>query len=316
MNTHQNARLTVWGRAEAVRRLLVDGEPIAVVAAALHVSPRTLTKWRQRFLLEGPAGLLDRSSRPHRSPGRTAGHVVRRIVHLRTTQRLTGPEIAARLQLPVATVGRLLQRVGLGRLKQLGADRLRPRYQREHPGELVHVDLKALPRFTAVGHRIHGNRAKTARRRGLGADYLHVAVDDATRLAYAEMLPAQDGLACAAFLTRTLTWFAGLGIAVERIMTDNAFAYTGRAVRAVLTAPGIRHLRTRPYSPQTNGKAERFIQTCLRGWAYKRPYRTSAARTRAFPAFLDFYNTARDHSALGHVPPLLHFLSRTPGPTS
>ena len=316
MNTHQNARLTVWGRAEAVRRLLQDGEPVALVAAALHVSPRTLYKWRRRFLTEGPAGLLDRSSRPHRSPRRTARGAVRRIIRLRTTRRLTGPEIAAALHLPVATVGRWLRHEGLGRLKQPGSDQPRPRYQRERPGELLHVDLKSLPRFVAIGHRIHGDHSKVGRRRGLGADYLHVAVDDATRLAHAEVLPAQDGPACAAFLRRTLSWFSGLGITIERVMTDNAFAYTGHAMRAVLTPSGIRHLRTRPYSPQTNGKAERFIQTCLRGWAYKRPYRTSTARTAAFPGFLDFYNTARDHSALGHMPPLLHFLSGMPGTTS
>lgn len=316
MNTHQNARLTVWGRAEAVRRLLQDGEPITLVAAALHVSPRTLSKWRRRFLTEGPTGLLDRSSRPHRSPQCTPRRLIRRMLHLRTTCRLTGPEIAAALQLPRATVGRWLQQAGLGRLKQPGSEVPRPRYQWERPGELLHLDLKPLPRFVAAGHRVHGDRSKVGRRRGLGADYLHVAIDDATRLAHADVLPAQDGPACAAFLERTVRWFAGLGIAIERVMTDNAFAYTGHAMRAVLTAAGIRHLRTRPYSPQTNGKAERFIQTCLRGWAYKRPYRTSAARSAAFPAFLDFYNTARDHSALGQVPPLLHFLSGTPGTTS
>ena len=316
MNTHQNARLTVWGRAEAVRRLLQDGEPVTLVAAALHVSPRTLYKWRARFLTEGPAGLLDRSSRPHHSPRCTPRRVIQRMLRLRTTRRLTGPEIAAALLLPRAPVGRWLRHAGLGRLKQPGSERLRPRYQRERPGELLHLDLKPLPRFVTVGHRVHGDHSKVGRRRGLGADYLHVAVDDATRLAHAEVLPAQDGPACAAFLERTRHWFAGLGIAIERVMTDNAFAYTGKAMQAVLTTSGIRHLRTRPYSPQTNGKAERFIQTCLRGWAYKRPYRTSQARTAAFPAFLDFYNTTRDHSALGHVPPLLHFLSRTPGTTS
>jgi transposase InsO family protein len=316
VNTHQNARLTVWGRAEAVRRLLQDGEPVTLVAAALHVSPRTLYKWRARFLAEGPAGLLDRSSRPHHSPRCTPRRVIQRMLRLRTTRRLTGPEIAAALPLPRATVGRWLRHAGLGRLKQPGSERLRPRYQRERPGELLHLDLKPLPRFVTVGHRVHGDHSKVGRCRGLGADYLHVAVDDATRLAHAEVLPAQDGPACAAFLEHTRNWFAGLGIAIERVMTDNAFAYRGKAMQAVLTTSGIRHLRTRPYSPQTNGKAERFIQTCLRGWAYKRPYRTSKARTAAFPAFLDFYNTTRDHSALGHVPPLLHFLSSTPGTTS
>jgi transposase InsO family protein len=316
VNTQQNARLTVWGRAEAVRRLLQDGEPVTLVAAALHVSPRTLYKWRARFLTEGAAGLLDRSSRPHHSPRCTPRRTLQRMIYLRPSRRLTGPEIAAALQLPRATVGRWLHHAGLGRLQQPGSEGPRPRYQRERPGELLHVDLKPLPRFVTAGHRMHGDRSKVGRRRGLGADYLHVAVDDATRLAPAELLPAQDGPACAAFLERTLGWFPGLGIAIERVMTDNAFASTGHAVRTVLTARGIRHLRTRPYSPQTNGQAERFIQTCLRGWADKRPYRTSVARTAAFPAFLDFYNTARDHSALGHVPPLLHFLSGTPGTTS
>lgn len=316
MNTHQNARLTVWGRAEAVRRLLQDGEPVTLVAAALHVSARTLSKWRARFLTEGPAGLLDRSSRPHHSPRCTPARIIRRMIHLRTTRRSTGPEIATALQLPRATVGRWLRHAGLGRLKQPGSDAPRVRYQRERPGELLHVDLKALPRFVTMGHRIHGNHSKVGRRRGLGADYLHVAIDDATRLAHAEILPAQDGPTCAGFLARSVRWFGHLGVGIERVMTDNAFAYTGHAVRTLLTAHGIRHLRTRPYRPQTNGKAERFIQTCLRGWAYKRPYRTSTARTAAFPAFLDFYNTARDHSALGAVPPLLHFLSGTSGTTS
>lgn len=311
MNTHYNARLTVWGRGEAVRRVLADQEPVPVVAAALHVSPRTIYKWLRRYRDEGPAGLLDRSSRPHHSPRQTPPATVRRILALRQ-QRLTGPEIAERLHLPPATVGRVLQRLGLGRLHQPPSRG--PRYERATPGELLHVDLKGLPRFRAVGHRIHGDRSRAGRCQGLGHDFLHVAIDDCTRLAFAELLPAQDGPTCAAFLQRAHAWFAALGIPIQQLMTDNAFAYRSHAVRHVLTTRGVRHLRTRPYHPQTNGKAERFIQTCLRRWAYRRPYRTSEARGRALPPFLDWYNLSRPHRALGNVPPLLHFLMRCEQP--
>jgi transposase InsO family protein len=307
VNTHQNARLTVWGRGELVGRVVADREPVALVAAALHVSPATVYKWLRRYHAAGAAGLRDRSSRPHRSPRRTAPHLVDRIVR-RRTKRQSGPEIAAALRLPRATVGRILQRLGMGRFRVP-----RPpivRYEREHPGELLHMDLKALPRFRTVGHRIHGQPSKAGRTTDLGADYLHIAIDDATRLAYAELLPAQTGTACADFLTRAGRWYAQLGIHVERVMTDNAFAYTGGAVRAVLASWCARHVRIRPYTPRTNGKAERFIQTCLREWAYKKPYANSRTRGRALPAFLDFYNTSRSHSALGHIPPLLNFLER------
>lgn len=306
MNTHYNARLTAWGRAELVRRVLIDREPPAVVAAALRISPNTVYKWLRRFAEEGLAGLAQRSSRPHRCPRATAARVVRRILRLRT-RRLTGPEIAEQLGLPPSTVGRVLQRAGMGRLKA-PATASGPRYQRDTPGELVHVDTKGLDRFTAIGHRIHGNRSKAGRRTGLGKEYLHVAVDDASRLAFVELHPRQDGATCAAFLRHAQRWFAELGIPVHGLMTDNAKAYTSRAVAAVLHAHRIRHLRTRPYRPQTNGKAERFIQTALRRWAFKRPYRTSTLRAAALPDFLDSYNTERPHRSLGRVPPLLHFL--------
>lgn len=221
-------------------------------AAAVRVSPRTVRKWVRRYQVEGPAGLVDRSSRPHRSPTRTPAPVVGRIIALRE-QRLTGPEIAARLGQPPSTVGRILQRLGLGRLRAPAQPARR--YERAHPGELLHVDLKGLPRFEAVGHRIHGNRSTVGRRQGLGQDFLHVAIDDATRLAFAQLLPRQDGPTCAAFLTHARAWFAALGIPIQRVMTDNAFAYTSRPVQARLAAWGARHLRTRPYRPQTNGKA-------------------------------------------------------------
>ena len=306
MNIHNNARLTAWGRAELVRRVVLDGEPVRAVAAALHISPSTAYKWLRRFAAGGWAALADRSSRPHRSPTATRPALIERILRLRAT-RLTGPEIAERLGLAVSTVGRVLTRAGQGRLKGPGATG-GPRYQRETPGELVHVDTKALDRFVTAGHRAHGNRSKVGRRRGLGQDHLHVAVDDATRLAYAALLPTQDAAACTRFLEAARRWFAQLGIAVTGVMTDNAKAYTSHAVQAALAAHGIRHLRTKPYRPQTNGKAERFIQTALRRWAYKKPYRSSRHRNAALPAFLDCYNVERPHRSLGRVPPLLHFL--------
>jgi transposase InsO family protein len=306
VNIHNNARLTAWGRAELVRRVVLDSEPVHAVAAALHISPSTAYKWLRRFAAGGWAALADRSSRPHRSPTATTPALVERILRLRAT-RLTGPEIAEQLRLPVSTVGRVLTRAGHGRLKGPGAI-AGPRYQRETPGELVHIDTKALDRFTAAGHRVHGNRSKVGRQRGLGQDHLHVAIDDATRLAYAELLPTQDAPASVCFLEHARRWFARLGITVQSVMTDNAKAYTSHAMRAALAAHAIRHLRTRPYRPQTNGKAERFIQTALRRWAYKKPYRTSTHRNAALPDFLDCYNVERPHRSLGRVPPLLHFL--------
>lgn len=306
MNTHNNARLTLWGRAEVVRRVVEEGEPVAVVAAAVHVTPGTVYKWLRRFATEGWPGLTDRSSRPRRSPRQTPPAAVQRILRLRT-RRLTGPEIAEQLALPPSTVGRVLQRLGMGRLKGPGPT-AGPRYQRETPGELLHVDTKALPRFLAAGHRVHGNRSKAGRAEGLGADHLHVAVDDATRVAFVELRAAQTGAACAGFLKHAVAWYARQGITVQSVMTDNAKAYTSRIHRAVCTQHGLRHLRTKPYHPQTNGKAERFIQTALRRWAFKKPYRTSAHRAAALPAFVDSYNLERPHRALGNVPPLLHFL--------
>ena len=308
MNTHYNARLTAWGRAELVRRVVDEQEPVAVVAAALHVSRGTVYKWLRRAAAAGWAGLADRSSRPHRSPRGTPQRVVQRILRLRL-QRLTGPEIAEQLGLPPSTVGRILLQRGMGRVKA-PASMAGPRYERDQPGELIHIDTKGLERFRAVGHRMHGNRSRIGRRAGLGKDQPHVAVDDATRLAYAELLPSQDGPRCAGFLVRTQAWFAQLGIPIQAVMSDNAKAYTSRAVQAVLAAAGARHLRTRPYRPQTNGKAERFIQTALRRWAYKRPYRTSVVRNAALANFLDSYNVERPHRSLGRVPPLFHFLMR------
>lgn len=306
MNTHYNARLTAWGRAELVRRVLVDEEPPSVVAAALLVTRQTVAKWVRRFVEEGWAGLVDRSSRPRRSPRATPSRLVQQIVRLRR-QRLTGPEIAERLRVAPSTVGRVLQRLGMGRLKQPGSTG-GPAYQRTVPGELLHLDTKALPRFRAIGHRIHGNRSKAGRARGLGHDHLHVAIDDATRIAFAEIHPTAMAAACVTFLDHAHAWFAQLGIPTRAVMTDNARAYTSHAMQDRLAALDIRHLRTKPYRPQTNGKAERFIQTSLRRWAFKRPYRTSTQRNRALPAHLDSYNFERPHRAIGRVPPVFNYL--------
>jgi transposase InsO family protein len=231
---------------------------------------------------------------------------VRRIEQLRR-RRWTSPWIAHALGLPVSTVVVTLRRLGLNRLRALEPREPVVRYERARPGELVHVDTKRLARIAGIGHRIHGDR----RRRpavGLGWEHLHVCVDDATRVAYSELLPTERGPQVVGFLERAAAWFARLGIQIERVMTDNALAYRSHAYRAILEGLGARHLRTRPYRPRTNGKAERFIQTCLREWAYRRPYRTSAGRQAALGGFLRHYNAERPHTALQRRPPLARFL--------
>ena len=304
MNTHHNARLGRAGRVRLVERLLA-GEPPRVVAATSGVSVRTAYKWLARYCVQGSAGLQDRSSRPHRSPTATPAPVVQQIAALRH-DRATSPQIARALAMPVATVVVVLRRLGLNRLPPLHAPPPTPvvRYERARPGELLHDDTKRLGRFAVVGHRITGDRAVRGPRRRTGWEYLHVAVDDASRLAYGELLPDERGAASAAFVQRAAAWLAGYGVRVERVMTDNAWAYRSHAYLDALAALGARHLRTRPYTPRTNGKAERFIQTCLREWAYATAYPSSAHRALALPAFLRYYNTERPHTALDHQPPL------------
>jgi transposase InsO family protein len=280
---------------------LHGGWSVSAVAAAFGVDPHTVRKWRDRYAAEGEAGLYDRSSRPHSSPTRTAEAVVAEIEGLRR-QRLTGPAIARCLGRPASTVGAVLRRCGLGRLSALEPRPPVLRYEREHPGELIHVDTKKLGRIQGVGHRIHGDRR--SRRRGVGWEHLHVAIDDASRLAYTELLPDERKESAVAFMQRALAWFAGHGVAVERVMTDNGSAYKSRAFRQALAAAAVGHRRTRPYTPRTNGKAERFIQTSLREWAYAAPFESSAKRAAALPTWLCQYNSRRPHSALGGKPPL------------
>ena len=299
---HQNARTTRHSRMLMIERLR-SGWPVAAVAAALGVDPKTVRKWRDRYAAEGAAGLRDRSSRPHRSPARLAAGVVAAIEQLRR-QRLTGSVIARKLGVPVSTVGAVLRRRGLGRLAALEPKPPVVRYEREHPGELIHLDIKKLGRIQGIGHRITGDRKGQSATRGAGWEDLHVAIDDASRLAYTELLPNERKESATAFLIRALGWFERHGVTVARVMTDNGSCYRSKLFRETCAAAEARHLRTKPYTPRTNGKAERFIQTSLREWAYAAAYHTSAERAAAMPIWLCGYNSHRPHSALGGKPPI------------
>lgn len=307
MDIHQNARTTVHSRMLIVQRL-AQSWSVASTATALGVTPKTVRKWRDRHAAEGAAGLADRRSKPHHSPTRLASAAEDEIEHLRR-QRLTGPAIARRLGRAVSTVGVALRRRGLGRLAARDPKPPIIRYEREKPGELIHIDIKKLGRIEGVGHRMTGDRTGQSNRRsvgrGLGWEFLHVAVDDASRLAYTELLPNERKESAVAFTANAVDWFARQGVTVERIMSDNGSAYKSIVFRDLLAKRSIKHKRTRPYTPRTNGKAERFIQTSLREWAYARPFATSADRTAAMQPWLADYNTTRPHSALGGRSPLI-----------
>jgi transposase InsO family protein len=300
MDVHQNARTTPHSREKIVSRVR-RGESARAVAEAVGICESTVRKWVARYRAEGAAGLRDRSCRPHCSPAATPPQLARWIERLRR-QRWTGAEIAGRLQLGRATVARLLQRRGLARLSALEPPIPVRRYEWRYPGDLVHLDVKKLGRIGRVGHRISGDRR--SRVRGIGWEYVHVAVDDASRFVYVEVLGDEDGPTVTAFFWRALAWFRRHGIRVRRLLTDNALAYGSRTFRTLCQQQRLRHLRIRPYTPRTNGKAERFIQTLLREWAYRRPYTTSAVRTRALGSWLHYYNWHRRHSGLHGDPPV------------
>jgi transposase InsO family protein len=306
MDAHENARTTPHSRRLIVERL-EQGQSVSAVAAALGTTPKTVRKWRDRFATEGAAGLRDRSSRPHRSPTRLSVDQHAAIETLRR-QRLRGPAIARQLRLPGSTIGAALRRLGLSRSAALKPRPPIIRYEREHPGELIHIDIKKLGRIEGIGHRITGDRTRQSNRRsagkGLGWEFVHVAIDDASRLAYTELLPSERTDCVLAFTRRAIAWFEGLGVPVECVMTDNGAAYKSFAFRDLLDSQGVRHKRTRPYTPRTNGKAERFIQTSLREWAYAQPFQTSDERARAMHPWLHRYNTLRPHSALKGKAPL------------
>ena len=302
MNTHKNARMTVHGRALLVKRIVEDGWPVAEAARAAGVSIRTAYKWLARYRAGGERMLHDRNSAPARCPHRLPAETVAEIERLRR-QRMTGPQIAQSLGLARSTVGAVLRRLGLGRLSALDAKLPVVRYERAAPGELIHIDTKKLGRIDGIGHRITGNRR--GQKRGIGWDLVHVCVDDASRLAYTEVLPDEKKGSACAFLTRALAFFARHGVTVERVMTDNGSAYRSHAFRDLCAGSQLRHIRTRPYTPRTNGKAERFIQTSLREWAYARAYNSSAERTDAMIPWIHAYNTQRPHSAIANQTPWL-----------
>ena len=304
MNSHKNARLGFAGRVCLVERLLRDRWSTAATAAAFGVSVQTVRKWRRRYQAEGREGLRDHPSRPHRSPRQCAAALERRITRLRA-QRRSGPQIADALGLPLSTVGDVLRRLGLGRLPSLTVRPPIVRYERERPGELLHIDAKKLGRIVGgVGHRISGDRSQQAHTRQIGWETLHVAIDDCSRVAYAALLPDETAASAVVFLQHAVAWLATLGVRVEAVMTDNAFCYVRGRYATALASLGLRHLRTRPYTPRTNGKAERFIQTALREWAYAKPYRSSRARAGALGPFLTSYNTTRPHTAHDRKPPI------------
>jgi transposase InsO family protein len=292
-----------------VLRVVEEEWSLTQAAEAAGVSERTCGKWVGRYRREGEAGLLDRSSAPKSIPHRTSDELVEVIVLLRRL-RMTGAEIAFCLAMALSTVSAVLLRVGLGKLSRLEPPEPPNRYERRHPGELIHVDIKKLGRIPTgrAGHRIHGqrrlqrNRRKDGRRT-TGWEFVHVCVDDATRLAYVEVLSDEKATSAVAFLTRAVAFYAAHGITVERVMTDNGSAYRSTIHAFACRAMGLKHLRTRPYRPRTNGKAERFIRTMLAGWAYGAIYGSSRERTAALDGWLWVYNHRRPHGALSHKPP-------------
>jgi transposase InsO family protein/transposase len=315
MKVHANAPLGPKGRETMVLRVLEQGWSRAQAAVAAGVSERTCSKWVGRYVAAGRAGLLDRSSAPKSIPHRTPDELVDVIVSLRKL-RMTAAEVAFCLGMALSTVSAVLLRVGLGKLSRLEPPEPPNRYQRRHAGELVHIDVKKLARIPAwgAGHRVHGNRrlqrnrtktnAAGQRERQVGWEFVHVCVDDATRLAYVEVLNDEKATTAVGFLSRAIAFYARHGIRVERAMTDNGPAYRS-AIHAIgCRTLGIRHLRTRPYRPRTNGKAERFIRTLLAGWAYGAIYGESQERTAALDGWLWTYNHRRPHGALSHKSPI------------
>jgi transposase InsO family protein len=300
MNVHKNARLTPAGRALLARRVS-QGWTAQAAAQAAGVSLRTARKWIDRHRQGGERRHHDRSSAPRRCPRRVADSRVAEIEGLRR-RRMTGPAIAQALGMARSTVGVVLRRLGLGKLTALEPKSPIIRYERSRPGEMIHLDIKKLGRFDRAGHRSTGNR-QAGRSRHVGWEFLHVCVDDASRLAYTEILPSEGQNDTTAFLERATAWLGRNGVKVERVMTDNGSAYRSRLFAKALAQAGARHVRTRPYTPRTNGKAERFIQTSLREWAYARPYSSSAERTQAIGPWTDTYNRYRPHAGIKGLTP-------------
>jgi transposase InsO family protein/transposase len=308
MKLHGNARTCLHSRRLIVERVLEQGWTLARAAEAAGVSVRTVSKWLARFRGEGEDGLVDRCSAPGRVPTRTPEERVELVASLRRL-RMTAAEIAETLRMPLSTVSAVLTRIGLGKLSRLEPPEPANRYERKRPGELLHIDVKKLGRIRGgAGHRITGDRRRQGSSnhaaRASGWEYVHVCVDDATRLAYVEVLADEKATTAAGFLRRAVAHYHAHGIQAERVMTDNGSCYRGVVHALACKALGLKHLRTRPYRPRTNGKAERFIRTMLGGWAYGAIYANSEERRLALAGWLDFYNRRRPHGSLSHQPPL------------
>ena len=300
MTTHKNASMTPKGRAHLVRE--IDRIGLRAAAEAAGLSPRTARKWRRRFATEGACGLIDRSSRPHRSPTGSDASRLERAVALRRIQRLTYEQIAERVGLSKSVVARACKAAGVARLPSMQDAVPVRRYERKTAGELLHLDTKKLGRFDKPGHRVTGDRTKNTPRAGWQA--LHVAIDDHSRVGFSLMLADEKATSACSFLLAALRYYKALGVRVERVMTDNGSAYKSRRFAKLLRRLKIRHIRTRPYTPRTNSKAERFIQTLLREWAYAFVYPTSEHRTSELEPWMYHYNFQRPHSAVSHRPPV------------
>jgi transposase InsO family protein len=302
MNVHQNARLTPQGRLLMVRRIEEEGWTVAAAAEAGGLSRRRAYHWLGRYRTGGERMLHDRSSAPVRCRAPVPAERVAEIERLRR-QRRTGPQIARQLGMARSTVGLVLRRLGLGRLSALEPKPPVQRYERERPGDMIHLDIKKLGRIVRPSHRVTGDRRD--RVAGAGWEHLHVAIDDASRLAYTEILPDERKESATGFLIRALCWFERHGVTVARVMTDNGSAYRSKLFRQICAAAEARHITTRPYTPRTNGKAERFIQTSLREWAYAAPYQSSDHRAQAMAPWIDTYNRDRPHSGIAGQTPWL-----------
>jgi transposase InsO family protein len=310
MDIHQNARLTPRGREHMINMVL-GGQTPKAVSEAVGVCPRTVKKWVDRFHAEGLAGLQDRSSRPDRLRQPTPQATIDRIEALRR-QRMTGKAIAAETGVSTATVSRVLKRLGLNRLSALEPAEPPRRYQRERPGELIHIDIKKLGKFNRIGHRITGRQTGIATSRASGWEFVHacpersrrVCIDDASRIAFSRIMKTERKTCAVAFLKAAIAYYKSLGITVERVMTDNGSCYRSRRFRNACRRLGLKLIYTRPYTPKTNGKAERFIQTALREWAYARAYDTSLQRAAELPYWIHRYNWHRPHGSIGAVPPI------------
>jgi len=303
MDTHKNARLTPRGREDMVRALVDSGLSKAEAARRFNTTAKTVGKWVERFRQEGARGLVDRSSRPLSSPSQTP-LATRDAVEAMRRERHTQCHIAAALDLSTATVSRICDQRGLSLLSAIEPREPRPRYERNAPGELVHLDIKKLGRFERTGHRITGDRRGQSNSRGAGWEFAHVAIDDHSRVARIDVLPDEKKKSAVLALLRTVAYFDRLGVRIDRIMTDNGSCYRSKLFASTCRSLGIKHIRTRPYTPQTNGKAERFVQTSLREWAYASAFHTSDQRKAELGSWLHRYNWHRPHAGIGKTTPI------------